>query len=130
MRSPVKDRQKVWFSKLEEIKDGIDTIKKYKPLISKKMTVSTGTGMPGQVSAGLVVDYDREIVNYEHGFTQEEGNAVWVDVEPRIDENNNLVLESDGVTPVTPPDYYIQQIFCTKKGRVDVFGIKRYGGNL
>ena len=95
----------------------------------KKMTVSTGVGQPGQISAGLVVDYDREVVNYDHSFTQTEGNAVWVDLVPQLDDDGKLVIGDDGVTPVTPPDYWIKQIFWTQKGNVDVFGIKSYGGN-
>ena len=129
MRSPVKDRQKVWFSTVEEHKDGIDQWKEYGKPIMKKMTASSGTGMPGQISAGLVVDYDRELTNYDHNFAQSEGNAVWVDVEPKLDDEGNLIMSSDGITPVTPPDYRITQIFRTQKGKVDVFGIKKIGGN-
>lgn len=129
MRSPVKDRQKVWFSTITEKKVGIDTIQEYSKPIVRKLTVSAGTGQPGQISAGLVVDYDREVVNYDHDFIQTEGNAVWVDVEPKLNEDGSLTMSDDGITPVTPPDYWIKQIFRTQKGNIDVFGIKRYGGN-
>ena len=129
MRSPVRDRQKIWFATITEHKEGLDGWKEYGKPVMKKMTVSTGTGQPGQISAGLVVDYDREVVNYDHSFTQTEGNAVWVDVVPKLNEDGSLVMSDDGVTPVTPPDYWIKQIFRTQKGNVDVFGIKRYGGN-
>lgn len=129
MRSPVRDRQKIWFSSIIEHNDGIDKWIEYRKPVMKKMTVSTGVGQPGQISAGLVVDYDREVVNYDHSFIQTEGNAVWVDVVPQLDDEGNLVIGDDGVTPATPPDYWIKQIFRTQKGNVDVFGIKRYGGN-
>lgn len=129
MRSPVRDRQKIWFSSIIEHNDGIDKWIEYGKPVMKKMTVSTGVGQPGQISAGLVVDYDREVVNYDHSFIQTEGNAVWVDVEPKLDDDGNLIMSSDGITPVTPPDYRITQIFRTQKGKVDVFGIKRIGGS-
>lgn len=129
MRSPVRDRQKIWFSSIIEHNDGIDKWSEYGKPVMKKMTVSTGVGQPGQISPGLVVDYDREVVNYDHSFIQTEGNAVWVDVVPQLDDEGNLVIGDDGVTPATPPDYWIKQIFRTQKGNVDVFGIKRYGGN-
>lgn len=129
MRSRGRDRQKMWFVTVSEKKDGIDTVQEYGKPVMKKMSVSSGTGQPGQISAGLVVDYDREVVNYDHSFTQTEGNAVWVDVVPKLNEDGSLVMSDDGVTPVTPPDYWIKQIFRTQKGNVDVFGIKRYGGN-
>ena len=128
MRGPVKYRQDIWFSTITEKENGIDKLIEYGKPIKKKMAVSTGVGQPGQISAGLVVDYDREVVNYEHDFTQTEGNVVWVDVVPQTDDEGNLLIGGDGVTPVTPPDYWIKQIFRTQKGNVDVFGIKRYGG--
>lgn len=128
-RSPVRNRQKIWFADVIEHNEGIDGWTEYGKPVMKKMTVSTGVGQPGQISAGLVVDYDREVVNYDHSFIQTEGNAVWVDVEPQLNEDGSLVMTDDGVTPVTPPDYWIKQIFRTQKGKIDVFGIKRYGGN-
>lgn len=127
-RSPIRERQKIWFSTVKEVALGIDTIEKYSKPIMKKMTVSAGTGMPGQISAGLVVDYDRELINYDHSFVPEEGNVLWVDVEPQLDTSGNLVMAADKITPLTPPDYRITQVFRTQKGSVDVFGIKKIGG--
>ena len=66
MRSPVRDRQKVWFSTITEKKVGIDTIQEYSKPIVAKLTASAGTGAPSQISAGLVVDYDRELTNQNH----------------------------------------------------------------
>ena len=134
MRSRVRDRQKVWFVTVTEKKVGIDTIYEYNdPVIKKKMNVSSGTGQPGQISAGLVVDYDREVVAYKHDGLRgviREGDAVFVDVEPQLNDDGTLTMGEDGYTPVTPPDYRISAIFSTQKGDVDVFGIKRVGGNV
>ena len=129
MRSPVRDRQMVWFSTITEKKVGIDTVQEYGKPIMKKMSVSSGTGQPGQISAGLVVDYDREITSYDKSLRGviREGDAVFVDVEPQINEDGTLTMDEDGYTPVTPPDYRISAIFSTQKGDVDVFGIKKVG---
>ena len=130
MRSRKRDRQKIWFSNVTEKKVGIDTIYEYNdPVIKKKMNVSSGEGQPGQVSAGLVVDYDREIISYDKSLRGviQEGDAVFVDVEPRLNEDGTLTMDEDGYTPVTPPDYRISAIFSTQKGDVDVFGIKKVG---
>ena len=77
MRSPVRDRQKVWFSTITEKKVGIDTIQEYSKPIMRKLTVSAGTGAPSQISAGLVVDYDRDIVSYSKSLRSdgEEGSV-------------------------------------------------------
>ena len=130
MRSRGRDRQRIWFVTVTEKKVGIDTVQEYNdPVIEKKMAVSSGTGQPGQVSAGLVVDYDREITSYDKSLRGviREGDAVFVDVEPQLNEDGTLTMGEDGYTPVTPPDYRISAIFSTQKGDVDVFGIKKVG---
>ena len=131
MRSMLRDRQAIYFSTVTEKKVGIDTVQEYGKPIMKKMSVSSGTGQPGQVSAGLVVDYDREITSYDKTLRGviREGDAVFVDVEPQLNDNGTLTMGDDGYTPVTLPDYRISAIFSTQKGDVDVFGIKKVGGN-
>ena len=56
-----------------------------------------------------------------------EGDAVFVDVEPQLNEDGTLTMGEDGYTPVTSPDYRISAIFKTQKGNVDVYGIKKNG---
>ena len=131
MRSRVRDRQKVWFSKITEKKDGIDTVQEYSNPIMRRLTVSSGTGAPSQISAGLVVDYDRELVSYDKSLRTDviEGSVCWIDVIPEIAEDGSLVLADDGVTPTVPPDYRVDKIFYTQKGNVDVFGVSKIGGN-
>lgn len=131
MRSPVRDRQPVYFSTITEKKVGIDTIQEYSKPIMAKLTASAGTGAPSQISAGLVVDYDRELVSYSKSLRSEveEGSVCWVDVIPEIADDGSLVMADDEVTPTVPPDYRVDKIFSTAKGNVDVFGIKRIGGS-
>ena len=131
MRSMLRDRQAIYFSIVTEKKVGIDTVQEYGKPIMRRLAVSSGTGQPGQVSAGLVVDYDREITSYDKSLrgVVREGDAVFVDVEPQINEDGTLTMGEDGYTPVTPPDYRISAIFKTQKGSVDVYGIKKVGGN-
>lgn len=131
MRSRVRDRQAIYFSTVTEKKVGLDTVQEYGKPIMRKLTVSAGTGAPTQISAGLVVDYDREITSYDKTLRGviREGDAVFVDVEPQLNEDGTLAMGKDGYTPVTPPDYRISAIFKTQKGNVDVYGIKKIGGN-
>ena len=131
VRSPVRDRQPIYFSTITEKKVGIDTVQEYSNPIMRKLTVSAGTGAPTQISAGLVVDYDREITSYDKTLRGviREGDTVFVDVEPQLNDDGTLTMGDDGYTPVTPPDYRISAIFKTQKGKVDVYGIKKVGGN-
>lgn len=129
MRSMLRDRQAIYFSIVTEKKVGVDTVQEYGKPIMRRLSVSAGTGQPGQVSAGLVVDYDREITSYDKTLRGviREGDAVFVDVEPQLNEDGTLTMGKDGYTPVTPPDYRISAIFSTQKGDVDVYGIKKVG---
>ena len=131
MRSRSRDRQKIYFVTVTEKKVGIDTVQEYGKPIMKRMAVSSGTGQPGQVSAGLVVDYDRELTSYDKSLRGviREGDALYVDVEPQLNGDGTLTMGDDGYTPVTQPDYRISAIFKTQKGNVDVYGIKKVGGN-
>ena len=129
MRSRKRDRQAIYFSIVTEKKVGIDTVQEYGKPIMRRLSVSAGTGQPGQVSAGLVVDYDREITSYDKTLRGviREGDALYVDIEPKLNDDGTLAMGEDGYTPVTPPDYRISAIFSTSKGNVDVFGIKKVG---
>lgn len=129
MRSRSRDRQKIWFVTVAEKKVRLDTVQEYGKPIMKKMAVSSGTGQPGQVSAGLVVDYEREITSYDKTLrgVMHEGDALYVDVEPQLNDDGTLTMGEDGYTPVTSPDYRISAIFKTQKGNVDVYGIKKNG---
>ena len=131
MRSRGRDRQAIYFSIVTEKKVGIDTVQEYGKPVMRKLTVSAGTGAPTQISAGLVVDYDREITSYDKSLRSEaeEGSVCWVDVVPEIADDGSLVMSDDEVTPTVPPDYRVDKIFSTKRGNVDVFGIKRIGGS-
>lgn len=131
MRSRKRDRQKIWFSNVTEKKVGIDTVQEYGKPIMRGLTVSAGTGAPTQISAGLVVDYDREITSYDKSLRSEvtEGSVCWVDVIPEIAEDGSLILSDDEVTPTVPPDYRVDKIFQTARGRVDVLGIRKIGSS-
>lgn len=127
-RSPVRDRQKIWFTAISEKKSGIDTIQEYSKPIMKRFTVSATSGTPEELSAGIVPTYERYITSYDRSFNPQEGDLAFIDVEPKLDESGNLVLSDDGYTPVTPPDYRIEKILDTKRGRVARYGISKVGG--
>ena len=129
MRSPSRLKQKIWFSKIKEVIEGIDTVQRYNKPIMKRFTVSATAGTPEELAAGIVPTYDRYITSYDRDFKPEEGMAVWVDKIPQLDDSGNLVMADDGITPVTPPDYTLKKIIDTAKGSVARYGIKKVGGS-
>lgn len=129
MRSPSRLKQKVWFSKVEESVEGIDTVQKYSKPIMKYFTVSSTAGTPEELAAGIVPTYDRYITSFDRDFKPEEGMAVWVDKVPQLDDSENLVMAEDGITPVTPPDYTLKNIIDSQKSKVARYGISKIGGS-
>ena len=131
MRSPSRLKQKVWFAKIIEDSSSIDLLITYSKPIVKKFTVSSTAGTPEELAAGIVPTYDRYITSYDREFCEiaEEGMAVWVDVTPQLDNSGNLVMEEDGITPVTPPDYVLKKIIGTQRGKVFRYGISKIGGS-
>lgn len=127
MRSLKSQQQKVWFSKIHERLNGIDTIQEWDKPIKVEMTVGVSSGNPEEIAAGIVPDYDKTLVYHKSRYKPylglEEGMSVWVDVTPELNENGNLVMEDEEVTPVTPPDYTLKRILDTKKGDVARYGI-------
>lgn len=122
-------KQKVWFSKIEEVIEGIDTVQRYGKPIMNRFTVSATAGTPEEIAAGIVPTYDRYITSFDRDFKPEEGMAVWVDKVPQLDDSGNLVMEADGITPVTPPDYVLKKILATQRGKVFRYGISKIGGS-
>ena len=129
MRSPSRLKQKIWFSKIEEVIEGIDTIQRYSKPTMKRFTVSATAGIPEEISAGIVPIYDRYITSFDSDFKPEEGMAVWVDKVPQLDDSGNLIMSDDGITPVTPPDYTLKKILTTQRGKVFRYGISKIGGS-
>lgn len=131
MRNPSRQKQKIWFSKIEEVVEGINTVQRYKKPIMKCYAVSATAGTPDEISAGIVPNYDRYITSYDRKFYNEaeEGMAIWVDNIPMLDIKGNLILSEDENTPVTQPDYILKKILGTKKGKVFRYGISKISGS-
>ena len=129
MRGRKRSLQKVWWVEIEELKDGIDTTIKYgKPKLYWQ-SVSATSGTPEEISAGIIPNYDRYVTSYDRRFSPEEGMQLFVDREPQIDSDENLVMDEDGITPITLPDYRMVRILDTKRGNVARYGISKIGGN-
>ena len=63
MRGLKRQKQTIYWSRVTEELDGIDTIKKYQNPEPHCLSVSATAGTPEELSAGYVPDYDRYITN-------------------------------------------------------------------
>lgn len=122
--------QKVWITRPEkreileneiptgEFYDYFSKPKKY------KLNISVRAGTPLIIQAGAVLDYEREIATLKN-IDIKEGDLLFIDVKPEIDENGELVLQDDNVTPVTQPDYIVVTVLKTEKVSAIRYGIKK-----
>lgn len=79
------------------------------------VSVSSTSGTPANLEIGAVVDYDRYITVYHNKYEFNEGDFIFVDVSP--------VVENDIVT--NKPDYIVKKKLATKKGIVSRYGISK-----
>lgn len=136
MRNIKRQMQDVWFCNFTEENDGLDTVKTYDKPIKKRFSVSGTSGTVYGWGAGLSLSYDRYITSFDRNFRPKEGMMVFVDVIPDLDKNGNLVknriTESDLDGTIvsyeeysTEPDYMIEKIYDTKRGKVARYAIKK-----
>ena len=95
MRGLKRQKQTVYWSRVTEDLDGIDTIKTYQKPELHHLSVSATAGTPEELSAGIVPDYDRYITVFDRTFKPKEGNVLWIDVVPEIREDGTLILDGD-----------------------------------
>lgn len=129
MRSLSRVKQNIWQARFEELQEGIDSIPSYSALKKYKMVVSATAGTPEEMAAGVVPNYDRYITSYDRNLGFKETDVFWIDVVPQVDDNGNLVMQEDGITPVTPPDYTLKKLLVTQKGKVFRYGLSKIGGS-
>ena len=133
MRLSTRQKQKIWYASVTETRYGIDTVQSYSNPEEVSATVSTTAGATNENSAGIIPEYDRYInyakKHYDDDFALKEGMACWIDVVPKLNLDGSLVIQEDGMTPVTPPDYRVKKVLDTQKGEIARYGIAKIGGS-
>lgn len=125
MRGLKRQKQSVYWSKVTETLDGINTVPTYQKPEIYKFSVSATAGTPEEMSAGIVPDYDRYITSFDRDFKPEEGDVFWVDTVPKLDDDGNLILSDE--IPVVMPDYRLKKILDTQRGNIARYGISKIG---
>ena len=123
MRGLKRQKQSVYWSRVTEELDGIDTIPKYQKPKLHFLSVSATAGTPEELSAGIMPDYDRYITNFDRTFQPETADVFWIDCKPELDDSGELILDEDGI-PTVPPDYRLKKVLDTQKGNIARYGLK------
>lgn len=129
MRNLIRQTQDLWFSVKTFATVGIDEVSVYSKPEKHQFSVSSSGSTPETYAVGIVPDYDRYITSFDRSFNPIEGMQVWVDVEPELDGNGDLVLDEDGV-PTVLPDYTLRRKVDTKMGTVARYLIKKNGNEV
>lgn len=126
MRGLKHQKQSVYWSRVTESLDGIDTMQTYLKPERHLLSVSATAGTPEELSAGYIPDYDRYITCFDRTFQPQVADVFWIDRKPELDEGGNLIIDDNGL-PSTPPDYRLKKVLDTQKGNVARYGIKYIG---
>nr|DAT33235.1 MAG TPA: hypothetical protein [Caudoviricetes sp.] len=126
MRGLVRQKQKVYWSRVSEKMDGLDRVKAYTKPVLYRFSVSATAGTPEEIAAGVVPDYDRYITSFNRDFQPQEADLFWIDRTPQISDDGSLVLNEDG-EPTVLPDYTLKRILDTQKGNIARYGISKVG---
>lgn len=122
----VRQKQKVYWSRITEKTKELDRIKVYEKPVLYSFSVSSTAGTPEEIAAGIVPDYDRYITSFNRNFHPQEADIFWIDRIPQISENGNLILDENG-EPTVLPDYTLKKILDTQKGNIARYGISKRG---
>lgn len=125
MRGLKRQKQNVYWSKVTEILNDINTVTKYSKPELHNFSVSATAGTPEEISSGIVPDYDRYITSFDREFRPQEGDVFWIDTVPKLDYAGDLIL-TDSV-PTIMPDYRLKKILDTQRGNIARYGISRIG---
>lgn len=125
MRGLKRQKQNVYWSKVTEILNDINTVTKYSKPELHNFSVSATAGTPEEISSGIVPDYDRYITSFDREFRPQEGDVFWIDTVPELDYAGDLILTYS--VPTIMPDYRLKKILDTQRGNIARYGISRIG---
>ena len=128
MRSLRRRKQNIWICKVSIDDSHMEPVTKYSKPEKHRVSVSNTSGTPHELPVGLVSEYTRYFVSFDRDFHPEEGMVLFVDREPELDDNGELILGENG-EPNVKPDYVLTHIMDTARGTIARYGIKKIAGD-
>lgn len=117
----------MYFVPVTESADGIDTVFTYGTPVKHRFFISETHNLPNHYGSGITPTYGRYIFLYDRSQLFQVGTQVFIDREPELDANGDLVIDSQTGFPTTVPDYIVVRIIASKHGRVFQMGVKKIG---
>ena len=129
MRSISRRKQDIWITTVSQDDSHIQQVSSYTKPVKYRATVSNTSGTPHELPVGIVAEYSRYFISYDRNFSAKEGDMLFVDRVPVLDEDGYLVIDPETEKAVTTPDYVISHIMDTQKGTIARYGIKKVAGD-
>ena len=132
MRSLERDKQYIWVCRSNGKTDILDedgyktgeTIDSFSKPVRYKMGLNATIGDAHFSPYGTTQDLRREMTTCDKGLDIQIGDWVYVDIEPHLDDDGNLIVGDDGSVTLEA-DYYVTSVMKSQKGHVFRYGITR-----
>ena len=128
-----RNNQDVWVCRIlydvELRDDNGDLSGNYRNVISNpkkyRLNVSATIGDVNFTPYGTNLRYSREISTRKKNIEINEGDLLFIDVEPKLDSDGSLKLKRDGSDYTTPPDYIVKAKIHSKKEKYIRYGLEK-----
>lgn len=93
--------------------------------IKYRLGVSSDVGNIEFSPIGTDLQYSREICTSKKQLNINEGDLLFIDLEPTLNADGSLTLNDDETDYVTSPDYIVKAKLSTKKSKYVRFGLEK-----
>lgn len=101
----------------------------YRKIISNpikyRLGVSSSVGNATFSPFGANLQYSREICTSKKHININEGDLLFIDIEPTLNDDGSLKLNDDGNDYLTPPDYIVKAKLSSKKSKFVRYGLEK-----
>lgn len=93
--------------------------------IKYRLGVSSSVGNATFSPFGADLQYSREICTSKKQLNINEGDLLFIDLEPTLNADGSLTLNDDGTDYVTSPDYIVKAKLSSKKSKFVRYGLEK-----
>lgn len=93
--------------------------------IKYRLGVSASVGNATFSPFGADLQYSREICTSKKNIPINEGDLLFIDLEPTLNSDGSLTLNDDGSDYITSPDYIVKAKLFSKKSKFVRYGLEK-----
>lgn len=131
MRSLERNKQDIWYCNVlgktditNSNGDCVGSIDLLSNPTKYSIGVSATVGSPKFLSFGVNQEYSREMSCCDDDFSLNEGDLLFIDIEPQVNSDGSLSKNQDG-RYTTEPDYYVKKVIKSQNSSNKRYGISK-----